>query len=107
VFARPAALREIAARARAGGTSVRLFCVLTLGAMDDEDDALAYLDIAASLGVDNVIFRRFMLTDLATVQPNCVTRLSERRRVAMTPLLAAPGAREDFTFQWQVMGYYY
>ena len=31
----------------------------------------------------------------------------ERRRVAMTPLLAAPGAREDFTFQWQVMGYYY
>jgi len=102
-----AALREIATRARAGGTRVRLSCVLTRGAVDDAAGVLAYLDFAASAGVDNVIFRQLMLTDPATVQPNYVTRFSERRRVAMTPLLAMLGAREDFTFQRQVMGYYY
>jgi hypothetical protein len=70
-------------------------------------DVLSYLDFAARVGVDNVIFRQLMLNDPHTTAPNHVTRFSERRRVAMTPLLAELGARNDFTFQRQVMGYYY
>lgn len=102
-----AQLREIVKRARQGGARVRLSCVLAQGAVDDVDDVLAYLDFAASVGVDNVIFRQLMLTDPTTTQANYVTRFSERRRVAMTPLLAQLGQRNDFTFQRQVIGYYY
>ena len=102
-----AQLREVVKRARQGGTRVRLSCVLAQGAVDDVDDVLAYLDFAASVGVDNVIFRQLMLTDPATTQANYVTRFSERRRVAMTPLLAQLAQRNEFAFQRQVMGYYY
>ena len=48
-------------------------------------------------GVDNVIFRQLMLTDPSTTQANFVTRFSDRRRVAMTPLLAELARRADFT----------
>ncbi len=101
------ALREIVKRARRGGTRVRLSCVLVANAVDDVAGVLAYLDFAASLGVDNVIFRQLMLTDPSTTQENFVTKFSARRRVAMTPLLAELAQRADFTFQRQVMGYYY
>lgn len=101
------ALREIVLRARRGGTRVRLSCVLVANAVDDAADVLAYLEFAARLGVDNVIFRQLMLTDPATTQPNFVTRFSDRRRVAMTPLLAQLAQCAEFTFQRQVMGYYY
>ena len=102
-----AALREIVTRAQRGGTRVRLSCVLVANAVDDFDDVLAYLDFAQSVGVDNVIFRQLMQTDPTTTQANFVTKFSDRRRVAMTPLLAELARREDFTFQRQVMGYYY
>jgi GTP 3',8-cyclase len=102
-----AALREIVARAKRGGTRVRLSCVLVANAVDDADDVLAYLAFAQRVGVDNVIFRQLMLNDAATTQPNFVTKFSERRHVAMAPLLATLALRENFTFQQQVMGYYY
>jgi molybdenum cofactor biosynthesis enzyme MoaA len=102
-----AALREIVARARRGGTRVRLSCVLVANAVDGMDHVLAYLDFAARAGVDNVIFRQLMKTDPATVVPNFVTRYSDRRRVDMVPLLAAISARPEFAFRRQVMGYYY
>lgn len=101
------AVRAIVARARRGGTRVRLSCVLVANAVDDATDVMAYLDFAARVGVDNVIFRQLMLTDPSTTQENFVTRFSDRRRVAMTPLLAELARRADFTFQRQVMGYYY
>jgi molybdenum cofactor biosynthesis enzyme MoaA len=101
------ALREIVTRARRGGTRVRLSCVLVTNAVDDAADVIAYLDFAGRLGVDNVIFRQLMLTDPSTTQANFVTKFSERCRVAMTPLLAELAQRADFTFQRQVMGYYY
>ncbi len=101
------ALREIVSRARRGGTRVRLSCVLVANAVEDAADVIAYLDFAARVGVDNVIFRQLMLTDPLTTQPNFVTKFSDRRRVAMTPLLADLAQRADFTFQRQVMGYYY
>lgn len=101
------ALREIVARARRGGTRVRLSCVLVAGAVDGMDDLFAYLDFAARAGVDNVIFRQLMKTDLATLAPNFVTRFSERRRVDMALLLTGVSVHPEFTFQRQVMGYYY
>jgi molybdenum cofactor biosynthesis enzyme MoaA len=100
-------LREMVVRAKKGGTRVRLSCVLLANAVGDADAVLAYLDFAARVGVDNVIFRQLMLTDAATTQENYVTKFSARRRVAMTPLLADLARRADFTFQRQVMGYYY
>ena len=102
-----AQLKEIVTRAREGETRTRLSCVLAKGAVDDVDSIIAYLDFAASVGVDNVIFRQLMLTDPTTTQANYVTRFSDHRRVAMTPLLAQLAQRSDFTFQRQVMGYYY
>jgi hypothetical protein len=71
------------------------------------DDLLAYLDFAAHAGVDNVIFRQLVKADPATVAPNFVTRFSDRRRVDMAPLLGAISVDPEFTFQRQVMGYYY
>ena len=102
-----AALREIVTRAQRGGTRVRLSCVLVANAVDDVHSVLAYLDFAAQVGVDNVIFRQLMQTDPITTQANFVTKFSDRRRVAMTPLLAELAQRTEFTFQRQVMGYYY
>jgi len=103
----PQELREIAARARRGGTRVRLSCVLVAGAVDAMEDVHRYLDFARDLGVDNVVFRQLMQPDPATVRPTAVTRFSERRRVDLAPLLEAVSAREDFTFLRQVLGYYY
>ncbi len=102
-----AALREIVARARKGGTRVRLSCVLVKGAVDELEDVFAYLDFAQQCGVDNVIFRQLMQTDPATVQDNFVTRFSQRRGVSMAPLLDAISRHPRFEFQRQVMGYYY
>ena len=102
-----AALGEIVARAGHGGTRVRLSCVLVANAVDDMDDVRAYLDFAARIGVDNVIFRQLMKTDRETAAENFVTRYSDRRRVDMVPLLAAISADPAFTFRRQVMGYYY
>jgi len=102
-----AALREIATRARQGGTRVRLSCVLVANAVDGMDEMFAYLDFAARVGVDNVIFRQLMKTDPETVTSNFVTRFSDRRRVELAPLLAAIASRREFTFRRQVMGYYY
>ncbi len=102
-----AALREIVACAKLGGTRVRLSCVLVARAVDDLDDVVRYLDFAASVGVDNVIFRQLMRHDPAVTRANFVTRFSERRGVVMTPLLTALQQRSDFSFVRQVMGYYY
>jgi cyclic pyranopterin phosphate synthase len=101
------ALREIAERSRGGGTRVRLSCVLVANAVDDLDGVLAYLDFAARVGVDNVIFRQLMQTAPDTTQANAVTRFSDRRRVDMMPLLAQLTMHPGFIFQRQVMGYYY
>lgn len=109
-----AALAEVIERARAAGTRPRLSCALLTGHVDDLDGCLAYLDFAAALGADNVIFRQLMRYDPATVQPNYVTRYSATHRAPMHPILEAirPSARDrtghpDFRFVRQVLGYYY
>ncbi len=102
-----AALREIVARAQRAGTRVRLSCVLVAHAVEDLGSVMRYVDFAATLCVDNVIFRQLMRHDPAVTRANFVTRFAQRRGVPMAPLLAALLQRADFSFVRQVMGYYY
>ena len=107
------ALREIVMRANGSGVRVRLSCVLLNGYTETLQDCVAYLEWAASLGVDNVVFRQLMQVDPATVRRNYVTRFSDQRRAPMAPLLESihpsgglPGDSR-FSFIRQVLGYYY
>jgi GTP 3',8-cyclase len=100
-------MRTIAGAARAAGTRVRLSCVLVAGAIASLEDLLRYVDFARSIGVDQVIFRQLMKTDPRTVAPNFVVRFSDRKRVALEPLLDRVSADARFTFVKQIVGYYY
>lgn len=100
-------LRTVLDTARAGGCRVRLSCVLLGGAVDSLDEIRRYLDFAASLGVDNVIFRQLMHVDRETVLNNSVVKYSDLRRVQLEPLLDQISTAEDFEFTRQVVGYYY
>ncbi|HEY3818213.1 MAG TPA: radical SAM protein [Polyangiaceae bacterium] len=100
-------MRAIVAAARAGGTRVRLSCVLVEGAIASLDDVVRYVDFARSIGVDRVIFRQLMKTDPRTVAANFVVRFSDRKRVALEPLLDRVSGDPRFTFEQQIVGYYY
>jgi molybdenum cofactor biosynthesis enzyme MoaA len=100
-------LRRVVEAARAGGTRVRLSCVLVRGSIDDFDGVLRYLDFAAELGADNVIFRQLMKTDPATAAENFVVRFSDARRVRLEPILDEIGGDGRFVFRRQIIGYYY
>jgi molybdenum cofactor biosynthesis enzyme MoaA len=101
------AMREIVAAAHAAGARVRLSCVLVAGAIDTLEGVLRYVDFARALGVGDVIFRQLMKTDPRTVHLNHVVRFSDRRRVALEPLLDAVSGDPRFAFVRQVVGYYY
>ncbi|KYF79508.1 molybdenum cofactor biosynthesis protein A [Sorangium cellulosum] len=100
-------LRGVVAAAAAGGTRVRLSCVLLQGQTDSVDHLVAYLRFARSLGVDNVIFRQLMKTDPTAVVENHVVKYSDRARVQLEPLLDALSADARFSFERQIVGYYY
>lgn len=100
-------LRDVVSQAREGPTRVRLSCVLLREAIGDMDGILRYLEFAAALGVDNVIFRQLMQTDPGTVAPNSVVRYSDAQRVLLEPLLDRISRDNRFTFQRQIVGYYY
>ena len=101
------ALRHVVTRARAAGSRVRLSCVLIEGGVSDLQGMLTYLDFARSVGVDNVVFRQLMLTDARTYRDGPVVRASDRMRVLLEPLLDQVSREPRFTFQRQVLGYYY
>lgn len=108
------ALAEVMHRAHTAGTRPRLSCALLTGRIDDLDGCRRYLDFAARLGADNVIFRQLMRYDPTTVQRNAITRYSETHRALMNPILEAirPSTLDrpchpDFRFTRQVLGYYY
>lgn len=100
-------LREVVRRATAGGTRVRLSCVLLRGEIEDLRGVLAYLDFAQSVGVDNVIFRQLMQTDPVTVAPNHVVRFSDARRAPLESVLDDISGDASFEFERQIVGYYY
>jgi molybdenum cofactor biosynthesis enzyme MoaA len=102
-----AQLRDVVARTWRTNTRVRLSCVLVRGAIDSLDDILRYLEFAARVGVNNVIFRQLMKTDPSTVARNHVVRFSDSHRVALEPLLDEFSSDGRFTFQRQIVGYYY
>ncbi len=113
----PEALAEIVERARAAGVRPRLSCVLLSGVVDALAGCIAYLEWAASLGVDSVVFRQLMRYDPATHRPNAVTRHTDTAFVPLDGLLEAiaPSAgggvggdgHSAFTFVRHVIGYYY
>jgi GTP 3',8-cyclase len=100
-------LREVARLCRDGGTRLRLSCVLLSGETDSLEGVVRYLRFAASIGVDNVIFRQLMHVDRDRVADNFVVRYSERRRARLEPILDAIGHDARFAFQKQIVGYYY
>lgn len=109
-----AALREVVERTAQTSTRVRLSCVLLNKHTESLSHCLDYLDWAASIGVDNVVFRQLMQVDESTVIDNYVTRYSRSARAPMLPILEAirPSARgaqchPRFEFIRQVLGYYY
>lgn len=100
-------LREVVATAQAGACRVRLSCVLVDRAIDSLAGIRAYLDFAASIGVDNVIFRQLMGVDRDSVVENFVVAFSDRRRTQLEPLLDQISEAPEFEFQRQIVGYYY
>jgi GTP 3',8-cyclase len=102
-----ASLREAVALARRGGARPRLSCVLLTGTTSTLDDVRRYLDWAASLGVDNVVFRQLMEQDRERTLENHVTRYSDRFRASLWELLAEVDADPRFRPVRQVLGYYY
>ncbi|PRQ08265.1 radical SAM protein [Enhygromyxa salina] len=100
-------LREVVAFASAGGCRTRLSCVLVERAIDSLAGIRAYLDFAAELGVDNVIFRQLMHVDRESVAQNFVVAFSDRMRTQLEPLLDQISDAPDFEFQRQIVGYYY
>lgn len=126
-------LRTIVSRARDAGARPRLSCVLLAGAVHDLESCRRYLDWAAGLGVDNVVFRQLMRYDPVTHRPNAVTLYTDAAFVPLGPLLEAlrpttaggggggRGRRADgdgggsrradgdpaFAFTRHVLGYYY
>ena len=100
-------LRRVVERAREYGTRVRLSCVLLRGDIESLDGVLDYLELARSIGVDNVIFRQLMMTDPRTVEVNYVVRYCDRRRARLEPILDAVSRHQRFAFVRQVVGYYY
>ena len=103
----PDQLQKVVGLAASAGCRTRLSCVLLHGEIDNLEKIRAYLDFAASIGVDNVIFRQLMKTDPRTSAPNFVVLYSDRKRVQLEQLLNEISESCDFSFQRQIVGYYY
>ncbi len=102
-----AQLRQVVALATQADIRVRFSCVLLRGSVATLEDVRDYLDFAADLGVDNVIFRQLMKSDPVTHAANSIVRFSESERVALEPLLDQISSDARFTLTRQIMGYYY
>ncbi|MEX2682312.1 MAG: radical SAM protein [Candidatus Sigynarchaeota archaeon] len=90
----------------------RLSCVLLRGEIDCLDAITAYLDWAAGIGVDNVVFRQLMAFDPARCAADPAISFSEGHRVMLDPILREiyqdpADHHHAFTFTKQVVGYYY
>jgi GTP 3',8-cyclase len=89
-----------------------LSCVLLRGEVDCVDAITAYLDWAASMDVDNVVFRQLMAFDQARCAMDPVIAFSEGNRIMLEPILKEiyqdPAEHHHaFAFTKQVVGYYY
>ncbi len=105
-------LRRVVELTRGTGLRPRLSCVLLRDEIDCMDAITSYLDWAAAMGIDNVVFRQLMAFDSARCALDPVIAFSENHRVMLDPILREiyqdPIDRHRaFTFSKQVIGYYY
>lgn len=100
-------LRAAVERARRGGVRVRLSCVLLREGVRDLAGIARYLEFARSLGVDNVIFRQLMSPAESVQADDRVARYSAAQRVRLEPILDEISSSPAFSFQRQILGYYY
>lgn len=100
-------LAEVARLARDAGCRVRLSCVLLRSGVAMLEDICAYLHFAQGLGIDNVIFRQLMRTDVRTHAPGKAVDCAAAERVMLEPLLDQISDDREFTFHRQILGYYY
>lgn len=104
-----AAFRQLVDSCR-GRFPLRLVCLLQQGGIATPGEVARYLDWAATLGVETVIFRELSRLDEG-YRDNATRRSIDNRRIAMEPLLAACLADADLgpTLQAQALtdGYYF
>ena len=100
-------LGRVVRRASAGGTRVRLSCVLLKGEADCLDRIVEYLGFAEGLGVDNVVFRQLMRPGPGTPAKDPVLGFSKTHGVSLDPILEQISSAPRFAFIKQVIGYYY
>jgi len=93
--------------AKAAGIRPRLSVVLLKEGVGSLETMKKYLDWAASIGVDNVVFRQLMLFDKKTTAMDSVALYSEEQRAPLEPILDRIDGDQDFKFIKQVLGYYY
>jgi len=102
-----ASLKQVVQRCKKAGTRVRLSCVLLNGVTDTLDDVVRYIQFAESIGIDNVIFRQLMGVDRERMLRNFVVKYSDQKRARLEPILDSISDDNRFTFQKQIVGYYY
>jgi cyclic pyranopterin phosphate synthase len=105
-------LRQVIDLTRGTGLRPRLSCVLLRGEVDCVDAITSYLDWAAAMGVDNVVFRQLMAFNPARCAADPVIAFSENHRIMLDPILREiyqdpVDHHQAFTFTKQVVGYYY
>lgn len=94
--------------AASGRFPVKLVCLLQHGGIDSPQAVASYLDWAARLGVDTVIFRELSRLDTGYVA-NATARYLSQQRVELEPLLQACLARRELGLYAQALtdGYYF
>jgi GTP 3',8-cyclase len=100
-----AQLREYIATARYCGIRVRLSCALLKEGISTVDDMMRYIDWAADLGVDNVIFRQLM--NFSREAKGAIPRYSNAQSVPLQPIWEELDRRDQMQVYHTVLGYYY
>jgi molybdenum cofactor biosynthesis enzyme MoaA len=101
-----AALREVIAEARRQDIRVRLSCALLKEGVSTVDQMEEYLDWAAKIGCDNVIFRQLMAFDTGHTTGHIPEYCSEQS-VSLTEVWEELDKRPEFVLTHSVLGYYY
>ena len=86
---------------------IRLSCVLTKETVKSLDDIKKYADTYIACGVDNMVFRELMKTDVDSITNSDRKSFYETSYVDMTPILSEIASDPEFKLINTVNGYYY
>ncbi|MFX0099581.1 MAG: radical SAM protein [Candidatus Hodarchaeota archaeon] len=105
-------LYQIIARLRDTRLRPRLSCVLLNEGINDLNGIIDYLEWAASIGVDNVVFRQLMDFDRSTYRSDPIVDYTMKNQVLISKILKqifddSGDCIPRFDFTKQVVGYYY